>query len=199
MSALEKTVITATEYLELERAHPELKSEFINGEVFAMAGASEIHVTIVSNLVISLGTQFKRRACKVYASDMRVKVNKKRIGKKGDYVYPDVVALCQKPELEEQDNLINPKLIIEVLSESTEAYDLGQKAELYRAIPSLHDYILIAQDRYYVAHYQRQNDQTWLLREYREENANIAIESLQAKLSLIDIYDKVDFVVRRLR
>ncbi len=193
MSALEKIVITAAEYLELERTHPELKSEFVDGEIFAMAGASESHVTIVSNIVGELYTQFKRRPCKVYASDMRVKVNKKAINKEGDYVYPDVVALCQKPELVEQDNLTNPRLIIEVLSRTTEKYDLGQKAELYRAIPSLQDYLLIAQDRHYVAHYQRQNDPSWLLREYRNENATIDLESMQAKLNLIDIYDKVIF------
>ena len=193
MSALEKIAITATEYLELERTHPELKSEFVGGEIFAMAGASESHVTIVSNLVGELYVQFKHRPCKVYASDMRVKVNKNKVGEAGDYVYPDVVALCQKPELVEQDNLTNPRLIIEVLSHTTEKYDLGQKAELYRAIPSLQDYILIAQNRHYIAHYQRQNDQSWLLREYRDENATIDLESMQAKLNLIDVYDKVIF------
>lgn len=193
MSALEKIAITVTEYLELERAHPELKSEFVNGEIFVMAGASEVHVTIVSNLVGELYAQFKRRPCKVYASDMRVKVNKNITDKGGDYVYPDVVALCQKPVLIEQDNLTNPRLIIEVLSSTTEKYDLGQKAELYRAIPSLQDYILIAQNRHYVAHYQRQNNQSWLLHEYRDENATINLDAMQAKLNLIDIYDKVIF------
>ncbi|MCK4493866.1 MAG: Uma2 family endonuclease [Methylococcales bacterium] len=116
MSALAKPEITATEYLALERAYPELKSEFVEGEMFAMTGASEVHVTIVSNLVISLGGQFKRRSCKVYASDLRVKVNKK---KGADYVYPDVAALCEKGVFSEQDNLTNPTLIIEVLSNET--------------------------------------------------------------------------------
>ena len=190
MPALAKTLLTATEYLDLERAHPTLKSEFVNDEIFAMAGASEKHVTIVSNLVGELHTQFKRRPCKVYSSDMRVKVNKKQ---GADYVYPDVMALCEKAILAEQDNLTNPALIIEVLSDSTEKYDLGLKAELYRALPSLQAYLLVAQDRHYIAYYQRLNADEWVLREYRDATAVIDLACVQAQLHLLDIYDKVIF------
>ncbi|MCK5925488.1 MAG: Uma2 family endonuclease, partial [Methylococcales bacterium] len=132
----------------------------------------------------------KRRTCKVYASDLRVKVNKE---KGADYVYPDVAALCEKGIFSEQDNLTNPTLIIEVLSSSTEKYDLGQKSELYRAIPSLQAYLLIAQDRCHIAYYQRQSQQTWLLREYNDNKAVIVLEAIKAKLCLSDIYDKVVF------
>ena len=156
----------------------------------ALAGASEVHVNIVSNITGELYAQFKRRTCKVYASDLRVKVNKE---KGADYVYPDVAALCEKGIFSEQDNLTNPTLIIEVLSSSTEKYDLGQKSELYRAIPSLQAYLLIAQDRRHVMYYQRQSQQTWLLRDYNDDKAVIVLEAIKAELCLSDIYDKVVF------
>lgn len=193
MSALAKQRISAKEYLALERAHPELKSEFVDGEIFAMAGASEAHVTISTNIASELHQQFKCRPCKAYSSDMRVKVDKRALGMEGDYVYPDVVALCDKPELVDKDNLSNPKVVIEVLSDSTEAYDLGKKSTLYRSLPSVEAYLLVAQTRIYVAYYQRHENDTWLLREYTDLQANIDLPCVQATLTLEDIYDKVDF------
>ena len=152
---------TAEQYLAAERQSA-YKSEYIDGEIVEMVGASEPHNLIVTNVVAELGVQFRGRQCRVYAGDMRVDVRES-----GLYAYPDVVALCGEPILadDEQDNLRNPTVIIEVLSKSTEAYDRGKKFMKYRRIESLMEYVLIAQDRCHVEHYVRQQHGGWLLSE----------------------------------
>lgn len=177
------------EYLKLERK-AEYKSEYFAGEIFAMSGASEEHNLIVGNVFAALHTQFRGRPCKVYASDMRVKVSKT-----GLYTYPDVVAVCEEAQLEDDqlDTLLNPTVLIEVLSKSTEAYDRGDKAGHYRKLPSLAEYLLISQDKPHVEHYVRQSDNRWLLSEASELHDIVTLPAVGCTLSLADVYDKVDF------
>lgn len=196
MIAQTKPKITPQEYLELER-QAETKSEYFAGEVFAMAGASERHNVISVNTAYLLVGQLKGRPCKAYGSDMRVKVERAKL-----YTYPDVVAVCGKPLFEDSqlDTLLNPTVVFEVLSPSTEAYDRGAKFETYRQIESLTDYVLISQDQALIEHYQRQPGGQWLLTDYRGLEATLALASIGCTLPLAEIYDKVDFpqeVVRR--
>lgn len=189
MSAQEKPSLNPEDYLTIERQAEE-KSEFVDGEIFLMAGASKEHNTITVNLVIELGGQFKQRPCQVFSNDMRVSINVE-----GNYVYPDVLALCDEPEFDDahKDNLLNPALIIEVLSESTETYDRGRKFELYRQLSSVQEYLLITQDRYHIEHYQRQADGAWLLREYNEPADVLQLNSVDATLCLADVYARLIF------
>ncbi|NTW49895.1 MAG: Uma2 family endonuclease [Chlorobiales bacterium] len=189
MDAQPKTYLSPEAYLELERK-ADFKSEYFNGETFALSGASEKHVTITINIGAELRQQFKKRPCKVYSSDMRVKVSPT-----GLYTYPDMVAVCGEPKFEDnvQDTLLNPTVIFEVLSESTERYDRGKKFEHYRQIESLKEYILVAQDRLSVEQFVRQPNGKWLLSEAHRKDETIDLLSVQAKLSLEEIYDKVSF------
>jgi Uma2 family endonuclease len=178
---------TAEEYLAMERAGQD-KSEFIDGEIVAMGGASEPHNLIVTNIAGELSVQLRGRQCRVYASDMRVDVRES-----GLYAYPDVVALCGEPILpdDQQDNLRNPALIIEVLSKSTEGYDRGRKFMKYRRIESLLEYLLVAQDKTHVEHYTRQPTDGWLLSESIALGDEVHLSSIDCHLKLSVIYDKV--------
>lgn len=183
-----KPYLTPAEYLAMER-QSETKSDYWDGEVYALAGTSRNHNLIVTNITISLGTQVKGRPCEVYPGDMRVKAAH------AAYTYPDVVVVRGRPEFEdrERDTLLNPTVLIEVLSPSTEAYDRGAKFEAYRSLPSLADYLLVAQDRAAVEHYTRQADDRWLLTAYTGLDAVVRIESIGCELRLADLYDKVEF------
>jgi Uma2 family endonuclease len=176
------------EYLELERK-AEYKSEYFSGEIFAMSGASERHNLIVMNVAAALHNQFRGRPCKVYASDMRVKVSQT-----GLYTYPDVVAVCEEAQLEDDqlDTLLNPTVLIEVLSKSTEAYDRGDKAGHYRKLSSLAEYVLISQDKHHIEHYARQPNNHWLLSEASDLKETLVLPSLSASLVLSDVYDRID-------
>lgn len=187
MSAQPKTYISVDQYLAGERLS-DTKHEYYAGEVFAFAGASEQHNLIAGNVLASLHTQLRRRACTVYSSDMRVKVRRT-----GLYTYPDVVAVCGQAQFEdeERDTLLNPTVIIEVLLPSTENYDRGKKFQNYRTIDSLAEYLLIAQDTYRIEHYIRQPDQQWLLSEATALNATIDLPSINCTLLLADVYEKV--------
>lgn len=178
---------TPEQYLAAERGAA-YKSEYIDGEIVGMVGASEPHNLIVTNVVAELGVQFRGRQCKVYASDMRVDIRES-----GLYAYPDVVAVCGEPILadDEQDNLRNPTVIIEVLSKSTEAYDRGKKFMKYRRIDSLMEHVLIPQDRHHVEHYVRQQNGRWLLSESTALGDDIHLPSIDCHLRLSVIYDKV--------
>ncbi len=188
MSLLPKTTVTPEEYLELERK-ADYKSEYYNGEIFALAGASPRHVLIVTNIVSELRSQLKKRPCTVYSSDLRVCINPT-----GLFTYPDVVVVCGKPVFfdEMNDTLTNPLLIVEVLSKSTKDYDRGEKFEQYRKIESFQEYILIAQDKYHVEQYLRQSDHSWLLSETNRIEDIIQLTSIGCTLALSEIYDKVD-------
>jgi Uma2 family endonuclease len=186
MSALPKKHWTAKEYLAFERSSDE-KHEFIDGNVYLMTGASREHNLIVFNLVMLLGNQLRGRTCEAYASDMRVKV------KVRDYTYPDLAIVCDTPQFEDinSDTLVNPTLLIEVLSHSTEQYDRGDKFEIYRQLNSLQEYVLIAQDRPHIERYVRQSEGEWLLSEVNGLNSSIEFSSVGCKLQLTDIYEKV--------
>ena len=189
MASNPTTFYTTEEYLALERSS-ETKHEYFDGEIFAMGGASPEHVLIVSNLVGELRTQFKGGPCRVYPVDLRVKVSPT-----GLYTYPDVVVICEAPEFsdEQKDTLVNPVLIIEVLSESTGDYDRGGKFEQYRTIESFQEYLLIAQDRPHVEHYVRQPDRSWVLYETNRLEDTIHLKSVPCSLPLSEIYDKIGF------
>lgn len=190
MTAAEPTApqrLTAEEYLARERA-AETKSEFYAGEVFAMTGASRRHNLIVANLVRVLGNQLVDRDCEVYAADMRV-----RVPATDSYVYPDVVAVCGEPRLEdaELDTLLNPTLIVEVLSRSTADFDRGGKLEHYRTVESLAEVLILAQDRAHAEHWVRRTDGHWLFEEAGSTEAVLRLESIACDLRLADAYHRV--------
>ena len=188
MSTVPKSLVTPDEYLQRER-RAEFKSEYYRGETFAMAGASAEHNLIVSNCIVNIGSQLKKRPCRVYPSDLRLKVQAT-----GLFTYPDVTVVCGEPQFEYDrgDVLTNPVLIIEVLSDSTEAYDRGAKFEMYRTIPSLQHYVLIAQDRISVESFTRTTGDEWILRASQELNGAIRLDTIDCDLSLAEVYDKVD-------
>ena len=177
------------DWLAGERAALESRSEYLAGEVFAMTGASEPHNAVVRNIVGVLWTQTKGRPCHVYASDMKVRIRSAEAG-----CYPDLVALCGERDYADgrRDVLLNPTLIVEVLSNSTEAYDRGAKFGLYRQIQSLQEYLLVSQHQVLVEHYIRGQDNAWILRDYRALTDTITLTSLGCILSLAEVYDKVD-------
>ncbi len=188
MSLQPKTHLTPEEYLAIERK-AECKSEYFNGEMFAMAGASERHVLIVTNVVAELRGQLRRRPCTVYSTDLRV-----RVSPTGLYTYPDVVVVCGQAQFadDQKDTLLNPTLIVEVLSESTKDYDRGGKFEHYRSLASLNEYVLIAQDKHHVEHFVRQSDNRWLLSETNRLEDTIHLSSIDCNLALAEVYDKVE-------
>jgi Uma2 family endonuclease len=179
------------EYLARERK-AEYKSEYLRGEIFAMSGVSREHNLIAGNVFGEIRRQFRGRACEVYMSDVRVKVEDS-----GLYTYPDVVAVCEEPQFEddEVDTLLNPTLIVEVLSKSTEGYDRGAKFEHYRKLTSLREYVLIAQDKPHVEHFIRQEGGMWLLWETGDLEVVVRLPAVKAELTVAEIYEKVVFPV----
>lgn len=190
MSVLpEKTFISPEDYLVLERASLD-KHEYLGGEIFQMAGTSIEHAAISSNINSGLVFQFKSRNCQSFQSDLRV-----HVPATGLYTYPDVVAVCGEPQMADDeflDILLNPVLIIEVLSPSTAAYDKGAKFEHYRTIDSLREYLLVWQDKKRVARYTKRDGEGWLLTDFIGDEATIFLESVDATLTVEDIYDKVN-------
>jgi Uma2 family endonuclease len=189
MTSPPKGRFTPAQYLELERKAQD-KSEYFRGEIYPMCGASREHNLITGNVGTALHRQLRHRPCEVYQSNMRVKVSPT-----GLYTYPDVVVVCGAPRFEdaELDTLLNPTVLVEVLSESTEAYDRGAKFEQYRTLDSLMDYLLIAQDRCHVEHFARQPDGRWLLAEAKGLQDMIRIGSVECDLVLAEVYEKVQF------
>ncbi len=179
---------TAAEYLALER-RATYKSEYVGGHIIAMSGASRRHNLIAANISRELSSQLRGRPCESYVSDMRV-----RVSETGLYTYPDVVAVCGDIRFadEQTDTLLNPTVIVEVLSASTEAYDRGDKFAHYRRLASLHDYVLVSQDAVRVEHYVRQGEK-WVLSEASLLTDTVSLASIQCTLVLEDIYDKVRF------
>jgi Uma2 family endonuclease len=190
MSALphDQRFMSPEEYLKFER-ESEIKHEYLDGEIFAMTGASERHILIVGSTHFSLYGQLDNRPCKVYMSDMRV-----RVKGTGYYTYPDISVVCGDAEFEDDviDTLLNPNVIIEVLSPSTEIYDRGKKFQQYRELDSLQEYVLIAQDSMRIEHYLRQGEK-WILTDARGQDAIVALPSIDCKLALRDAYAKVTF------
>lgn len=178
--------MSPTEYLVMERASL-VKHQYMDGEVFAMAGGSRAHNLLVANLITEIRNQFRNRPCEVYPSDMRVKITTT-----GLYTYPDVVIACP-PEFEDEhgDTLLNPCIIFEILSPSTEGYDRGKKFEHYRRIESLQSYILISQEEILVEHFSRHKDRNrWWLTEFRAGSI-LQLETINCEISLEEMYLKV--------
>jgi Uma2 family endonuclease len=184
-----KTAITSAEYLVRERA-AEFRSEYFAGEMFAMAGGSFRQSLIKANLVAELRADLKGRHCFVCDSDLRIKVVAS-----GLYTYPDASVICEPIEFEDdkRDVVLNPVLVVEVLSPSTEAYDRGKKFEHYRRIPSLREYVLVSQEAPHVEHFLRNEDRTWTLTEVSGLEAKLSLPTLGIEMSLLEIFDKVDF------
>lgn len=187
MSSQPKTHFTPEEYLALER-QAEYKNEYFDGEIFAMVGASRKHNLISVNIAAALHSQLKDRPCEVYASDMRIRIPRANI-----YTYADVTVACGEPKFEdaELDTLLNPDLIVEVLSKSTASYDRRQKFAFYRTIESLTGYILVSQETWHVEQYAKQADGRWLLSDFRAPDEVVSLDSIGCALPLREIYDKV--------
>ncbi len=186
-AALRKPYLSPQEYLSLER-EAETKSEYHAGQVHALAGASGRHNRIVVNLIISLGNALKQTPCPLFANDMRVLVSAT-----GVYTYADVLFVCDRTEFEDrhEDTLLNPNVIFEVLSKSTESYDRSDKFGQCRRLPSLSDYLLVSQMHPVIEHFMRQADDSWLLREYRGLDSMVEIKSISCSLPLVAVYDKL--------
>lgn len=190
MSAQPVRMPTPAEYLAFERAAA-TRHEYYNGLIVAQAGASRQHNLIATNVVAFVHPRISRQSCETYSSDMRV-----RIPRTSMYVYPDVVIVCGRPEFEDDhgDILLNPIIVIEILSPATEQVDRGRKARAYRSIPSLREYVLIAQDRAFIERYVRQPDaHLWLLEDIQEPDGVLTLESVGVAISLADVYAQVVF------
>jgi Uma2 family endonuclease len=191
MSTQPLPFITPEQYLEAERKAM-FRSQYLNGEVFAMSGGSRQHVRIVSSITTMLNNQLEDSDCEVYPIDLRLRVNPG-----GDYLYtyPDLSIACGEPQFEDDhfDTLLNPRVLIEVLSPSTSKFDRGEKFRLYSQITSLAEYLLIAQDRVHVERRARQADGTWQQSEWASLEDVVELPSVGAKLELSRVYRRVTF------
>ncbi len=190
MTALPKYKYTLEEYLELD-AKSEARLEYWDGEIFDMSGASDNHDHIEGNVFWYMKLRTKERGCRTFTANMRI-----RVPTMPPYRYGDVSALCRQPQFVKVggvDVLTNPALIIEVLSTSTESYDRGDKFTHYKSIPSFCEYLLIAQHRPHVSQYLRQDDGSWLQREYNDLAEVLTLTSVGCELSLREIYEHVTF------
>jgi len=183
------TILTEEEYLAFERSS-EIKHEYLSGHVYVMAGATREHNLITGNVSGELRRQLRGKPCETYSNDMRVKISET-----GLYTYPDVVVVCGAPLFSDdrRDTLINPMLIVEVLSPSTEGYDRGEKFKYYRSIEPFSEYVLIAQYKMAADHFVKQ-DNTWTIREVDRE---IRLVTIPCLLTFSEIYDRVGFVAER--
>jgi Uma2 family endonuclease len=184
-----KKYISPEEYLAAEREALE-KHEYLNGEVFAMAGAKMAHVAICGNLVRSLGNQLAKGDCQAFQSDLRT-----HIPKTGLYTYPDIIVVCGKVELVPDghlDTLLNPTVIIEVLSPSTAEYDRGAKFDHYKTIDSLKEYVLVGQERKRVARHTRLDGDSWVLTDFIGDDSQIELVSIGCMLTMSEIYERVE-------
>ena len=188
MSTLSKTFLTPEQYLEIERK-AEYKSEYYNGEMFAMFGASLAHTVLVRNAMRELDRQLLGSSCIPVSNDLRVFVPVT-----GLFAYPDIVVFRDEPQLRDAylDTLISPTVLVEILSPSTEAYDRGRKFEHYQSIDTLREYLLVASDRVHVDLYTRQPDSRWLLTSASQEEESISLSSIGCVLTLNELYRDFD-------
>jgi Uma2 family endonuclease len=186
----EQKYFSPEEYLALEEA-AEFKSEYYQGEIFAMVGASVNHNRIVRNLLVALAEYLAAKPCEAFASDMRLLVKEN-----GLYTYPDVMVVCGKLEFAEgrTDTLTNPTVIFEVLSKSTQDYDRGGKFALYRPIETFQDYVLVDQHCLQVEHFHRLEDGRWILQEFKAPEAEVLLDSIGVTIPLSRMYHKVDWM-----
>lgn len=187
MASLPTKRYTPEEYLERERL-ADYKSEYYSGEIFAMGGATRTHNLIAGNVFAAIKGKLGEKPCEVYMNHIRVQGRSA-----AQYSYPDVVVVCGQPLFldSREDTLLNPPVIIEVLSPSTEAFDRGGKFLRYRQIASFAEYVLIAQDTYQMEHFERQSDGSWRLREAGESSDSVSLSFLGCVLTVAEVYDKV--------
>ncbi len=191
---------TVEAYLEMERA-ADVRHEYLDGEIFEMAGETIPHGRISTNIVVALGTQLRGKDCDVFSKDMKVRSgalpNPRRV-MRGMFSYPDIVVVCGKPQTHDEykDILLNPNVIIEVLSEATEAFDRGEKFQRYREhLPTLTDYLLVAQDKPYIEHFTRQSAARWELTAHAGLDEAALLSMLDCQLPLAEVYDRVEFLI----
>ena len=189
MDAAHKQHMTEAEYLEFERDSTE-KHEFVNGEIIDMSGGTPRHSLIAANLTHALMSRIAGRPCLVFSSDLRVNVAVTSM-----YAYPDLTMVCGHPQYHAKDRniVLNPTLLIEVLSDSTAGYDRGPKAAHYRRLPTLKEYLFVSQDERLVEHYRRSDNDQWLLTASTGERT-IPIHCLDAEISLDEIYARVELL-----
>lgn len=185
----QKHYYTPEEYLALERS-ADHKSEYFQGEIYDMAGSNPQHSVITVNIAREVSLQLKGKPCQAFSNDMKV-----RASPSGLFAYPDLSVVCGPPRYhdEKRDVLINPTVLIEVLSDSTEAFDRGKKFAQYQCNETLSDYILIAQDEPRIEHFTRQQDDQWLLVVTKGLEASLTIASIGCTLALSEVYDRVEF------
>lgn len=193
MSLQPKPQFSFDDWLAIERDAIDSKSEYVDGEMIelrgAMTGASLAHNLIVASTIGELTIQMKGRPCRVFASDLKLRVEHTNEG-----FYPDLMALCGEADIydDRRDVILNPALIVEVLSPSTEAYNRGRKSQIYRTIPSLRDLLLLSQSEVRAELYTRTDDGRWLLTDFRDPQERIPLDSVGCSLSLAEVYDKVE-------
>ena len=197
-----QTRLTPEEYIAFERkALPDagiIRHEYINGELIAMSGASRAHNLITGNIFGELRTLLRGGRCETYANEMRVSTPTTT-----SYFYPDVVVVCEEPRFEDEvfDTLLNPIILVEVLSPSTQVYDRREKFAHYRQLPSLQEYVLVSQDKVLVEHYRRQETQgtapvmgkDWIFTDFQELEESLPLPSIRCELPLQEIYERVKF------
>ncbi len=190
MSTQPVTYLTAEEYLEIE-AKNEFRSEFVHGEMFAMAVPTNNHSWIVSNVLGRLSEQLRGRLCGARSSEKRL-----HVAGFGAFTYPDVVVTCGPDRLyKDGRSITDATAVIEVLSPSTQDYDRGEKFRIYRALPSFSDYLLLAQDEIRAEHHTRLPDGAWLLRDFSSPTDIIELKSVGCRLELQSLYERVEFNV----
>jgi Uma2 family endonuclease len=182
-------VFTPEEYLALERPS-EIRHEFLDGTVYAMAGESPTHSAICFNLNTAIGPQLRGTNCRGFSPNMKV-----RAGEAGLYAYPDLAVACGEAFFHDRhgDVLLNTVVIFEVLSRSTQTYDRGEKFERYKSIETLRDYVLVSQDRAHLEHHSRQPDGNWSHDELSGTDAALILDSIDCRVALADVYDRIDF------
>jgi len=190
---------TEDEYLALERASQE-RREYLDGQIYLMAGESEAHGTICTNLTIEIGSQLKGTPCRAFSKDTKVRsgpVPKTRYSAQGLYSFPDLVVVCGEAQYldEHRDVLINPKVIIEVLSPSTEVFDRTEKSARYRMhLDSLTDYVVVAQSTPLVEHFARDENGQWVIAATATDlSQSVVLSSIGCTLKLSDVYDRIVF------
>ena len=189
---------TVEEYLALERASEE-RHEYVDGHVYAMAGESPEHSDICSNLITILNLQLRGTPCRVWTKDTKVRSGpepRSRRATRGLFSYPDLVVVCGTPQFHDayRDVLLNPTVLIEVLSPSTEAFDRGEKFWRYRTwLPGLTHYLLVAQSRPLIEHYLRQPDDVWVLSTVSDTTGSLYLASIACTLRLSEVYDRINF------
>ena len=188
MSAVPKRKLTVAEYLEIERAAP-FKSDFYNGEMYAMAGASPKHNEIKDNLILEIGTQLRAGRCRTYSSDQRLKMDRF-----GNYTYPDIIIQCLPPVYDtvDPDSLTNPTAVVEILSPSTEQYDRNIKQINYRDIPTLKEIVLVFQAYRKIERYSRRDDGTWSWDVFNDPDGDFTFASVPVTIPLADVYRGVE-------